>query len=207
MNALVGMANVILIMGFLALHNVGCEVRMRRSVGFLVHLGYEGNRPTSINGDRLAIFHHQLRSEGSDSGLFHHRSRLGGPKNASRAQAVMAEPAEGLQGEELIKAVESYISDTGSEDVTEEDISGMMRLIKDVKKGKLGLKWKQEMEAAEEVYNRHSAEMDRIPGMSDDSPKPNVDELLKQRDEDLEEQLKEVFDISNLEHPTDEDIA
>ncbi|ORM40481.1 uncharacterized protein BXIN_2152 [Babesia sp. Xinjiang] len=126
---------------------------------------------------------------------------------ASRALPLMASPMDDMAVSDLDSDFESdnFDADDGK-DITESDIAEMLQLIKDVKQGKLGPKWKQDMEDAEAIYNRNASALEKHPWMSDDSPKPDVTELLKERDEFLEKQLNEVFDISGLEHPTEEEI-
>ncbi|GIX64139.1 NudC domain containing 1 [Babesia caballi] len=129
-------------------------------------------------------------------------------RNSPRCNPLMVDPLAGIPG---VGPDPGYSSDfEGTDDgadVTEADIAEMMQLIKDVKQGKMGPQWKQEMEAAEDLFRRRDEAMRNLPGMGDDTAKPNVAELLNESNEDLDEQLRQMFDLSDLRHPTDEEIA
>ncbi|GFE55744.1 hypothetical protein BaOVIS_031480 [Babesia ovis] len=128
--------------------------------------------------------------------------------NPLRISVLMVDPLEGIPGTDLGPDNEIRPDDEPYDmELTDEDIADMLRLISDVKQGKMGPKWKKELENIEDLYKRRVAAMNKMPHMSGDSPKPKVEELLKQRDDDLDDQLRGVFDLSNLQHPTEEEIS
>ncbi|CDR95461.1 hypothetical protein BBBOND_0206270 [Babesia bigemina] len=100
-----------------------------------------------------------------------------------------------------------YESDNAdAEEVTEADVADLMKLIHDAKQGKLGPMWKKEMMAAEELYLRRRAALRDLGGTADSDEKPNVSELLKEQNDVLDEHLNAMFDLSELRHPTEEEV-
>lgn len=120
----------------------------------------------------------------------------------------MVDPLAGFPDLAIDTDSDSEMEDpTAAEPITEADIEEIAQLIKDVKQGKMGPVWKREMEAAEDLVRRRDEAIRKMPGGSDDEPKPDVNELLNERNEDVDAKLKEVFDLSNLKHPSDEEIS
>ncbi|KAK1940390.1 hypothetical protein X943_003774 [Babesia divergens] len=119
----------------------------------------------------------------------------------------MVDPLGGIPG---LGMDMDFDSDMGDQDptaaITDADIQEITKLIRDVKQGKMGPVWKREMLAAEELCKRRDAAIRKMPGGSDDEPKPDVKELLNEKNDALDSKLSEIFDLSNLQHPSDEDI-
>eukprot|EP00371_Babesia_bovis_P000268 XP_001608915.1 hypothetical protein [Babesia bovis T2Bo] len=120
----------------------------------------------------------------------------------------MIDPLEGVPGigDDPGYEISSYEDDTHVE-ITPEDLEEVETILNDVKRGRYGQKWKQELNTIQRHYEKRVEALNKIPGMSDDAPKPKVKDLLNQHDEALDKELKQIFDISNFRHPTEEEIS
>lgn len=125
----------------------------------------------------------------------------------SHMAPIAAEPLQGVAATTLKPAHESgYEANTGDmADVTDADVAEVMKFINDVKQGKHGHIWQKEMLSAEDLYHRRHDGLHSLPGMADNG-KPNVAELLNERNQVIDEHLNHTFDISDLHHPTEEEI-
>lgn len=154
----------------------------------------------------LAYSRQQIEGSGTDRGDI--RSVLKNQLVVRRMVPLEVDPLEGFPELSMDMDLDSDMEDpTAGDPITEDDIEEINQLLKDVKQGKLGPVWRKELLEVEDLYLRRQEAISKMPGGSDDEPKIDVNELINEKHEELDATLKEVFDISNLSHPTEEEIA
>ncbi|KAK2194506.1 bifunctional HSP20-like chaperone/CS domain [Babesia duncani] len=87
----------------------------------------------------------------------------------------------------------------GDTDVTEADVLELQQLINDIKSGKHGEKMMEEFKEAERVVDEQTHQTcQRHPEYRDDMKKPDINEILKTEDKELDQRLNNVFDIAAI---------